>query len=136
MAQLAEAAAGCWWQPHHPGFAIAPLDSERFVTSLAGAGGPFAVPPGSPLLATGGGLFQLSPLIPYQIFGPYSAQPSARKRAVGMCLSVLLAKLGMPPYHNNGQFKLKKHALREEGHTSYSLDLVILGWKYWYCPST
>jgi len=51
-AQLAEAAARCWWQPGHPGFAIAPLDSERFITSLAGGGGPFAVPPGSPLLAT------------------------------------------------------------------------------------
>ncbi len=122
MAQLAEAAAGCWWQPHHPGFAIAPLDSERFVTSLAGAGGPFAVPPGSPLLATGGGPFQLSPRIPSQIFGPYSAQPSARKRAVGMCLSVLLAKLGMPPCHNIDQFKLNRTCIK-----GGRAHLVLLG---------
>ncbi len=53
MRQLSERAAQCWWQPGHPGFAIAPLDSERFLASLQGTPGPFAVPLGSPLLATG-----------------------------------------------------------------------------------
>ena len=52
-AQLAERAARCWWQPGHPGFAVAPLDSERFLSSLAGSPSPFAVPLNSPLLATG-----------------------------------------------------------------------------------
>lgn len=53
MRQLSERAAQCWWQLGHPGFAIAPLDSERFLASLQGTPGPFAVPLGSPLLATG-----------------------------------------------------------------------------------
>lgn len=53
MRQMADRAAQCWWQPGHPGFAIAPLDSDRFLASLQGTPGPFAVPLGSPLLATG-----------------------------------------------------------------------------------
>jgi hypothetical protein len=53
MRQMADRSAQCWWQPGHPGFAIAPLDSDRFLASLQGTPGPFAVPLGSPLLATG-----------------------------------------------------------------------------------